>query len=222
MTGRRRQIVITHVGGFECMGGIGIEAFEKLTRDQAERPADLLDERVLYEYRPVDSMRELAGSDFGDDDFYDLAALYASFMRRLGDVTWPEGSDSAGDLSAAKRQLYEEIAERVTGKADAGKVREYSALSTAIFYGHPSMYEIMVFTEFRPVSGERGMAHLVPCLVVDGTARDFTDGPNLQIKMRLDPNDAEKLAKDIASGLKALTAQIAEMQEKFKDDAVHA
>lgn len=204
------------------MRGIGIEAFEKLTREQAERLADLLDERVLYEYPPMDAMRDVVGSDFSDDDLYELAALYASFMRRLSDVTWPEDPNPAGDLSAAKRQLYEDIAERVTGKADAGKVREYSALSTAIFYGHPNIHEIKVFTEFRPVSGERGIAHLVPYLVVDGTVSDFTDGPNRQIKMQLDPIDAEKLAKDIKSGLKVLTAQIAEMEEKFGDDVVHA
>ena len=204
------------------MRSIGIEAFEKLTRDQAERLADLLDERVLYEYQPVDSMREVAGSDSSDDDLYDLAALHASFMRRLGDVTRPDDLDPAGDLSAAKRQLYGDIVERVTGKADAGKVQAYSAPNAAISYVHPNMYVIMVFTEFRPVSGERGVAHIVPYPGVDGTARDFTDGPNYHTKIHLDPDDAEKLAKDIASGLKALTAQIAEMQEKFRDDAVHA
>lgn len=59
------------------MAGIGIKAFENLAREQAERLADLLNERILYERPPLDAMRKAAGPDFSDDDLYNLAILAA-------------------------------------------------------------------------------------------------------------------------------------------------
>lgn len=198
------------------MKDVGIDAFGKVSREQAERLADLLDERVLCEGPPLDAMREAAGPDFSDDELYELAGLYTSFMRKPRDTVWSEAADRSG-LPADKRSLYVDVAERVNGKTDAGKVREYSALGTAMHYGHPSIYSINIFTEFRPVSGENGIAHLVPYLVVDGTVSDPSADIDRPIKIQLNQTNAKRLAEDIASGLEVLTAQITEMRERFGD-----
>lgn len=213
--------LITCIAVLAGVTRIGIKAFEKLAREQAERLADLLDERVLYERPPLDAMRKAAGPDFSDEDLYNLARLYASFMHKPRDTAWSEDAGRAG-LSAGKRPLYADVAERVNGKADAGKVREYSALGTAMLYGHPHIHSLNIFTEFRPVSGENGIAHLVPYLVVDGTVHDPSDDADRQIKIQLNPSSAERLARDITSGLEVLTAQIAEMRERFGDAAVRS
>ena len=147
----------------------------------------------------MDAMRGAAGPDFSDDELYELAVLYASFMRKPRDTVWSEAADRAG-LPADKRSLYADVAERVNAKTDAGKVREYSALGTAMHYGHPSIYSINIFTEFRPVSGENGIAHLVPYLVVDGTVSDPSADTDRPIKIQLNPTNAKRLAEEIASG----------------------
>ena len=218
---RRGRSIITRIAVAVDVAGIGIKAFENLAREQAERLADLLDERILYERPPLDAMRKAAGPDFSDDDLYNLAMLYASFMRKPRDTAWSEDAGRAG-LSAGKRPLYADVAGRVNGKADAGKVREYSALGTATLYGHPHIHSLNIFTESRPVSGENGIAHLVPYLVVDGTVHDPSDDADRQIKVQMNPSSAEMLARDTASGLEVLTAQIAEMRERFGDAAVRA
>ena len=124
--GRGRSIITRIVVPVD-VAGIGIKAFENLAREQAERLAGLLDERILYERPPLDAMRKAAGPDFSDDDLYNLAMLYASFMRKPHDTAWSEDAGRAG-LSAGKRPLYAGVAGRVNGKADAGKVREYSGV----------------------------------------------------------------------------------------------
>lgn len=87
---------MTYTGDFEDVKDVGIGAFEKVSREQAERPADLLGERVLYEGPPLDAMRGAAGPDFSDDELYELAVLYASFMRKPRDTAWSKAADRAG------------------------------------------------------------------------------------------------------------------------------
>lgn len=203
------------------MKGAGIEAFEKLTREQAEGLAGLLNERILYEYPPLDALRKVAGPNFSDYELYELARLYATFMAKPRDTAWNEAAERAG-LSADKRQTYAGVAEKMNGKIAAGKVQECLMLGAAMTYGHPQIHNIHIFTEFRPVSGENGIAHLVPYLVVDGTVHDPADDTDRQIKIQLNPNAAETLVKDITDGLGTLNAQIAEMREKFGEGVVRA
>ena len=199
----------------------GIEAFERLTREQAERLADLLDESAAYRLPSMDALREAAGPGFADDELYGLTMLYAKFMDKPPDTTWREAADRTS-LSADKRQLYADIAEKVGAKADTAKLEEYSKLRTAIACGHPHIHSINIFTEFRPISGKGGIVHLVPYLVVDGTVHDASEGADRQLKLQLNPGTAKRLVRDIAGGMDVLDAQIAEMRRKFGDDAVHA
>ena len=198
----------------------GAVAFARLTREQAERLAGLIDESVAYCPPRMGAMREAAGPGFADDELSSLAMLYAGFMRKPRGMTWDEEAARAG-LPADKRQLYADMAERVNAKVDAAKLREYSRLRDATVYGHPHIQDIRIFTEFRPISGGDGIAHLVPYLVVDGTVHDPSEGADRQLKLQLNLGTARRLAADIADGADVLDAQIAEMRRKFGEDAVH-
>ena len=202
------------------MKNAGVEAFEKLTREQAERLADLLDESIVCNLPSMDALRKATGPGFTDDELYGLTMLYAKFMHKIPNTTWQEAADRTA-LSADKRQIYADIAERVSAKADTAKLVEYSKLRTAIACGHPHIHSINIFTEFRPISSKDGITHLVPYLVVDGTVHDPSEDADRQLKLQLNPGTAKKLLKDIADGMDVLETQITEMRKKFGDDAVY-
>lgn len=203
------------------MRGAWVEVFEKLACEQAEGLAGLLGEGILYEFPPLDAVRKVVGPSLSDNELYELVSLYASFMTMPRDTAWSEAADRTG-LAADKRKLYAAIAEKMNGKIAADRVQECLMLGTVMTYGHPHIHGVRIFTEFRPVSGKNGIVHLVPYLVVDGTVHDPAEGTDKQFKIQIKPNAAKMLADNITASLGIMTAQIAEMREKFGDGVVHA
>ena len=199
-------------------GGSG--PFGKLTREQAERLVELIDESALCRRPSADALRRITGPGFTDDELYELAMLYLSFMLGPDYGTWREDAERTG-LPDDKRRLYEDIARKVHAGVDNAKLQEYTRLQTAMLCGHSYIHSIKTFTEFRPISGKNGIAHLVPYLVLDGTLHDNSSDTDRQLRLQLSPFDAKSLAEDITEGMDVLAAQIAEMRKRFGDDAVH-
>lgn len=199
----------------------GIHAFSRLSREQAEGLAGLFDEGLLLRRPDLDRMREIVGQSFTDRDLDGLARLYLDLlMTKISDKARRQVESDAG-LDGDKRRLLADVAEKIRNAVDADKVKDNLSLSTITHLGHPHIARLEVYTEFRPLSADGVIKRLVPHLVVDGTIHTDGGAAQQQIKFQMDRAAAQRLVKDLQSGIDALDGEIEDMRSKFGDGVVH-
>ena len=200
----------------------GLRIFGRLSREQAERLADLFDEGLLLRRPDLGRMREITGPSFADADLDRLAKLYLDLlMTKISAAARRDVDSGAGLDDGDKRSLLADIAEKMRGAADAGRMRDNLTLSTIGSIGHPHIGRLDVYTEFRPLSSGPTIKRLVPQLVVDCIVHEGGRAPERPMKLQMSLADAQAVVKDIQSGIDTLKREIGAMRDKFGDDVVH-
>lgn len=203
-----------------------IDVFNRLSREQAERFADMFDVATALREPDLDRIREIAGDSFTDSDLVSIAMLYLDLT--MGKINAAMRSDeeylSDPDLDADKRPLLAAIAKRVRGAADEGWVEANLARTTDRLLGRRQGGRIEVRTTFAPISSGGPAKRLIPRLVVSAAASAAAGegatagGP---AEFQLDIEGARELVSDLQAAIGALEAEIKGMRAKFGDVVVH-
>lgn len=197
-----------------------LRLFGRLSREQAERLADMFDEGMLLRRPDLGRMREITGPSFADNDLARLARLYLDLlMTKISEETRRD-VESVKGLDADKRSLLVGIAEKMRDAADAGKMRDNLALSSIGGLGHPHIRHLTVYTEFRPLSSGSTIKHLVPQLVVDCLIHEGGRVPERPLKIQMNLADAQAVVDNLQSGIDTLKNEVEAMREKFGGDVV--
>lgn len=197
-----------------------LRLFGRLSREQAERLADMFDESLLLRRPDLERMREITGPSFADSDLAGLARLYLDLLMTKINEEGRRDVESAAGLDDDKRSLLARIAEKMRDAADADKMRDNLALSTVGRIGHPHIGRLHVYTEFRPLSSGSTIKHLVPQLVVDCLIHEGGRAPERPLKIQMNLADAQAVVDNLESGIDALKNEVKAMREKFGGDVV--
>lgn len=202
------------------MNSRGVRAFSRLSREQAEALAEMVDERVILRSLDFGRVRSVTGPGFSDDDISGIARLYFDLMlARLGDVSGTDLADRT-DLDADKRTVLAVIADKILDKVDSSKIRENLTLATLLHEGHPHVQHLSVYTEFRPFSLNGKIVRVVPHLVVNGIVHESARIDSQPVKFQLDLASARRLVDDLKAGIDALQDEIKDMRDKFGGEVV--
>lgn len=202
-----------------------IDVFNRLSREQAERFADMFDVATVLREPDLGRIREIAGDSFTDSDLVSIAMLYLDLT--MGKINAAMRSDeeylSDPDLDADKRPLLEAIAKRVRDAADERWVETNLAHTTDRLLGRRQGGRIEVRTMFAPISSGGPAKRLIPRLVVSAAASGAADGGAARgpAEFQLDIEGARELVSDLQAAIGALEAEIRGMRAKFGDVVVH-
>lgn len=194
--------------------------FSRLSREQAEGLAGMFDEGLLLRRPDLERMRAITGSSFADEDLASLARLYLDLLMTKISAAARRDVESGMGLDGDKRRLLADVAKKMRGAVDAGKVRDNLTLNTIKYLGHPHIARLEVYTEFRPLSTDGAIKRVIPHLVVDGTAHADGGAASQQIRFQMDSATARHFMKSLQAGIDSLEDEIKDMRSKFGDDAV--
>lgn len=202
------------------MDSRGVRAFSKLSREQAEKLADIFDEDLLLHPPNLEQMRVITGPSFTDMELTNLAKLYLDLlMTKISDEARRDVK-SGMDLNNDQATLLAAIAEQMCRKIDANRIKDNLTLNTLKYLGHPHITSIETYTEFRPLSTNRTIKRLIPNIVVDGIVHKSGITSHQPINFQMDYATAKRFLKNLQSGIDALEDEITDMRNKFGDDVV--
>lgn len=191
--------------------------FNRMPKEQIIELGNFFDD-ILYTSPDLSKLEEILDISFRMSDIIELHAIFYNFTIGKRSPNKIFEIIDTSKLDEDKKKVLKETVQKIHDKTDLGDVSIRTTTSFLKTFGHPSIHDFTIVTEFRPISNKEKIEKFIPSLIISIDTHEF--GVDKVINFQLNLNEVEKLVDKLNEGFNSLKTEIQDLRNKFGDDII--